>query len=643
MGDFDVFISYRHKERNAVRPLVETLRAEGLSVWFDERDIGDFASITGEIRKGLAGSKALLAWYSADYPLSRPCQMELTAAFIAAARDGDVRRRVMVVNPSPSGEHIYPIQLRDALFRSAPGNEAGVTALAKAMAAHVRRLDTSLGAVLPTNSPRQYPLPLTGSSRFVGRLPELWRVHAALSATENAIISGRYASRPAQVHGMGGVGKSLLAEEYALRFGAAYPGGVFWLRALGHDASRAPRSRAELEAQRTDEIARMAVGLGLQTKGIDPEQVTSVVARTLEERGEAYLWVIDDLPGDLGADDVRRWLAPHPLGRSLITTRSGQYGAMGDALSLDVLPPYDAYTLLTHRRQPDGSEEERAARSLCHELGFHALALDLSASALAKWPMSIAAFRQDIVHATGDELEGLVVKLADELPNGHEKSVAATLLRSFARLPEEGRDFLRLASQLAPVPIPFQLVQAAFGAADTSDPAAAQRRAVLALSQCRDTSLAKGDGERGATGSRARYPHGALPRTSTSSVGRIGVAPGSLTKSSSVAPPTNTARSRSGPCLLATCTSCTRGFMLRVPFPAALAPLCARARGPRGAHRAAPAGCINAGRAARLSAQRGRVARGPRPALHPPGRATRAASRRHRASSVWPRPELRAR
>ena len=42
----------------------------------------------------------------------------------------------------------------------------------------------------------------------------------------------------AQLSGMGGVGKSLLAEEYALRFGAAYPGGIFWLRALGNDASR---------------------------------------------------------------------------------------------------------------------------------------------------------------------------------------------------------------------------------------------------------------------------------------------------------------------------------------------------------------------------------------------------------------------
>ena len=38
--------------------------------------------------------------------------------------------------------------------------------------------------------------------------------------------------------GLGGVGKSLLAEEYALHFGAAYPGGVFWLRAYGNDDAK---------------------------------------------------------------------------------------------------------------------------------------------------------------------------------------------------------------------------------------------------------------------------------------------------------------------------------------------------------------------------------------------------------------------
>jgi len=116
----DLFISYRRKDSERVLRLVEALRAEGLSPWLDQNEIDEFAPITDAIRRGLAEAKALLAWYSADYPRSRPCQMELTAAFLAAQREGDPRRRVLVVNPEGDPAHIEPIELRDAQYANAP-------------------------------------------------------------------------------------------------------------------------------------------------------------------------------------------------------------------------------------------------------------------------------------------------------------------------------------------------------------------------------------------------------------------------------------------------------------------------------------------------------------------------------------------
>ena len=113
MAGYDVFVSYRRKDTERVLPLVEALRSRDLAIWLDQREIGDFAPITDEIRNGLAASKALLAWYSKDYPQSRPCQMELTAAFVAARRDGDPRHRVLVVNSEPDAVHVEPVELRD--------------------------------------------------------------------------------------------------------------------------------------------------------------------------------------------------------------------------------------------------------------------------------------------------------------------------------------------------------------------------------------------------------------------------------------------------------------------------------------------------------------------------------------------------
>src|SRR4051794_41095926 len=229
MNAFDVFCSYAHADADAVARVVAALEADGLAVYWDREEILDFEGITGSIERGLARSKALLAFYSATYPTRRPCQWELTAAFLAAQRQGDPRRRVLVVNPEPGAGHIEPVELRDALFRAAPGadDRRELSALAEAVAAHVTELDGVLGEVQPLVSPMWHPEQRPESSRFVGRLTEMWALHSALQASEAGLITGAVGS-VAQVRGLGGVGKTLLAQEYALRFGAAYPGGVFW-------------------------------------------------------------------------------------------------------------------------------------------------------------------------------------------------------------------------------------------------------------------------------------------------------------------------------------------------------------------------------------------------------------------------------
>src|SRR4051794_41279670 len=110
---YDLFVSYRHVHVEAVRRLRAALVGRGLRVWFDEAAVPDFAGITDAARAGIAGSKALLAYYSADYSHSRACQWELTQAYLAAQWRGDPRRRVLVVNPEPGPDHIKPVELRD--------------------------------------------------------------------------------------------------------------------------------------------------------------------------------------------------------------------------------------------------------------------------------------------------------------------------------------------------------------------------------------------------------------------------------------------------------------------------------------------------------------------------------------------------
>jgi hypothetical protein len=62
-------------------------------VFFDEHEIGDFESITARLKDGVARSRSLLALYSRTCPTRRACQFELTAALLAAHREGGPRRR----------------------------------------------------------------------------------------------------------------------------------------------------------------------------------------------------------------------------------------------------------------------------------------------------------------------------------------------------------------------------------------------------------------------------------------------------------------------------------------------------------------------------------------------------------------------
>ena len=329
-GTFDLFVSYRRKDAQQVLLLAKALSALSLRVWVDQREIGDFESITDEIRKGIARSKALVAWYSADYPKSRPCQQELTAAFIAAQRLGDPRERVFVINPEATASHVVPIQLADQ--QHPPVTD--LAALARRLADATGNLTGPLGTV-SSSLPPQYGYKLAGSRRFVGRLQELWAIHSGLFAKDSSIISGDERPGVVQLTGLGGIGKSLLAEEYALRFASVFPAGVFWLRGSGFDAEAQDSGGDAIEARRRRQIRSIAIALSISVEGIGYDQVEAELSKTLRNLLHDFLWVIDDLAPDLPVDAFRPWLAPAPNGRTLITTRSRDYGAMGTIVPLE--------------------------------------------------------------------------------------------------------------------------------------------------------------------------------------------------------------------------------------------------------------------------------------------------------------------
>jgi len=487
---YDVFLSYARADLPGVELLEAALRARGLRVWRDERDIDNFTSITGAIELGVARSKALVAYYSSIYPTRRACQFELTSAFVAAQREGDPRQRVLVVNPEAESSHIQPVELRDELYQHAPLDEPAASGVARAIDRHVARLNGSIGDIDLRERPQWFGTQPTGSTRFVGRLQAMWEVHSAVQGVEYGPITGTATAGAAQIRGLAGMGKTLVAEEYALRFGAAYPGGVYWLYALG--TAMSDRSREERDGLRYRQVEAFTRTLlpGKVATHMSPEEIEGLFRLEIDRRGLPYLWVVDDFPTGASASELRSWLAPHPLGRSLLTTRSRDYAALATPVELEPLPELDGYHLLTASREPLGEAEVGAARLIVSALGGSALALDVAGATLAAAvsTKAFSDFHRSLSDESSDVLD-LAAELSGELPTGHERSIAATINSTLARLSELANDLMRIASQLASAPIPLRLAVEAVARTDDLDFGALSVDAAQALDELRGHSL----------------------------------------------------------------------------------------------------------------------------------------------------------
>ncbi len=491
----DLFISYRRDDKASVDALVAALQARGVTVWQDAQRVEDFASIQQAVSAGLIGARALLAWYSGRYNDSRACQWELTSAYLAAQAEGDPRRRILVVNPEASNAHVHLPELFDQLHLSGagvPGDADAVARLADRLQAALSGVPFApLGELRPLTPPQWLPAMGTGSTRFVGRLREMWQLHGRLQAGQAAMLTAS-GGKPglALVRGAGGIGKSLMAEEYALRFGAAYPGGVYWLRAHGHPDGGVELDVAQRALQRDTQELDIAARLGIDISGLSAAQVRGALSRHFQHQGRPFLWVVDDLPADPGPEGLGGWQAPHPLGCTLFTSRTRRFTAV-ETIELPQLDPDEARRLLVRGRAlPDA--EAAVADEICALLGHHALAVDVTAALVGR--RGLDQVLANLQHPDRDALE-LAAALDEALPNGHQRQIAATFLASIRQLDEPARELLRYAAVLAVAPIPTALFVGCVAEALGAEEDQARDEVDLAVSRLLSRSLADDTGD----------------------------------------------------------------------------------------------------------------------------------------------------
>lgn len=204
---------------------------------------------------------------------------------------------------------------------------------------------------------------------FKGRDAQLTEMHRKLKGTEK-----RVGIKTAGLYGLGGIGKTQLAVEYAYRFRSEYPAGIYWVNAA-QDWSA--------------EISSLAEHLALvPADPSSPDRDSQLVIafhRYLIEENKDSLLVLDNVENP---EDISRRLIGPKLkvldlhARLLITTRRQNLPADFAPVGVDVLPLEDARSILLEARPDLGDRPEVDA--ICDKLGRLPLALGLAAAAMRK-------------------------------------------------------------------------------------------------------------------------------------------------------------------------------------------------------------------------------------------------------------------
>jgi hypothetical protein len=260
---------------------------------------------------------------------------------------------------------------------------------------------------------------------FTGRVELLSALHTALRDEEGswAVVQALY--------GMGGIGKTALAIEYAHRYGAEYEV-VWWV----------PAQEPALVPDRLAELAH-ALGVAALT-----DSVTVAVARLLGALRERERWLlIFDNAEDPAA--LARFL-PGGGGQMVITSRNPGWHELASPVGVDVFDRGESITLL-RRRAPRLSDGE--AGRVAEALGDLPLALVQAGAHLADTTTSVPDYLTLLAERARD-------LLAQGAPATYPVSLAASTQIALDRLAAQspaGLVLLTLAAHLAPEPIPLTL------------------------------------------------------------------------------------------------------------------------------------------------------------------------------------------
>lgn len=295
---------------------------------------------------------------------------------------------------------------------------------------------------LQIDSPSNVPAGIRDPNRFVGREDELQALHELLHSRGQVAI--------AAVFGMGGLGKTELAIQYARRYRHHYPKGICWLRAGGEYNIPTQVLNFSLE-----NFPNFILNRELPAES----QVRLCWRQWLTPTPGKMLVILDDVT-DYGT--VQPYL-PEDLAqmRVLVNTRFRLSSDFAE-LALNVLQPSDAIALVKLLVGEDRIERQLAdSERLCKWMEYLPLGLELVGRYLELEQHLTVGEMLTELQIRGLKHDAMHRDQADPWPITAERGVAAAFELSWEKLDHQTRRVCCLLSLFAAAPIPWVLVEVA--------------------------------------------------------------------------------------------------------------------------------------------------------------------------------------
>jgi tetratricopeptide (TPR) repeat protein len=449
----DFFISYNKADRNWAEWIAWQLEAEGYSTILQAWDFRPGSNFILEMDNATKIAKRTIAVLSPDYLDALYTKPEWAEAF----------------RQDPTGQQgkLLPIRVRPCTLTGLLAaivyiDLVGLNPLAaqNALISGIRRSraipsappafpgDTSLQhspPAFPGSWPLVWMVPHRRNQFFTGREVLLKTLYEQLAGTKTINSVQMLA-----IYGLGGIGKTQVAVEYAYRYKQNYQA-VLWVRAAAYDTL-------------VTDYATIADQLGLSILPMKEEQDQNRLVESVKRwliSHEDWLLILDNAD-NLGV--ITDFLPPGEAGHILLTTRDPSISTLAHSIEVKQLEQDEAISLLlqhvydlpSHALLQQVSQDDRAvAETIAKEMGGLPLALDQARAYIEQTRCGLAQYLEMYKQS-----RTRLLNWKRRVSPDYSKTVATTWELAFEQVEQHNQgaaDLLRLCAFLDPDSIPEAL------------------------------------------------------------------------------------------------------------------------------------------------------------------------------------------